>query len=127
MRIENIVAAWTVTVVLTFGLVWALSQLRVRHRAAILVAVACGIALLQRLVMWLVVPYVFRHFKVAPEFRAGVMRSASLVYLLVTAAAFLLLILAALPVERVAPARAIGGLIHRVRNAGLPDPQQPED
>ncbi len=50
------------------------------------------------------------------------MRSASLVYLLVTAAAVVLFILAALPAERVAVGRAAAGLIHRLRTAGLPDP-----
>ncbi len=60
MRLVTDLAAWLVTLLFAGGLVWALVQLRVRRRAAILVAVACGIELVERLGMSFIRPYIHR-------------------------------------------------------------------
>ena len=118
MRLANDIARWVVNLLLAGGFVWALTRLRERRRAATLVAVACGIDLVERLGTWYAMAYVFGHQVGTPTFRALFGRSVGLFTYLVTAVFVLLLVLAALPTDRRLWGH-ISGFVRYLRTAGL--------
>jgi hypothetical protein len=86
---------WLVNIVLAIGLIWAAVVWRSRHRAAVLVAVACALQLAVRVLWGPGIRWLVRHLSSVPVQRFF-NSLASSVYLLAMAVAFGFLIYVAL-------------------------------
>jgi hypothetical protein len=125
MRPASEIAGWVVNVVLAGGIAWAVVNWSKHRRAAVLVVVACGLHLLDRLGTMYSMAYVFGHQTGTPSFRAAFGRSLSILSHLRNAVSVVLLVLAALPPGNVRLGR-ISEAISSLRTAGL-DSDKPAD